>query len=69
MQAKEQILIAISVESIQREPYISPEGSFLKSAVIRGASQNPELSFEMKTGLLNLSKYTYVNTTARMYGS
>jgi hypothetical protein len=46
-------LIAISVKSIQQEPYISPHGGLFKSAVIEGASQNPEVSFEMKTGLLH----------------
>ncbi len=50
MVVKKRTLIAISVESIQREPYISSDGGFLKSAVITGVSQDPELSFEMKTG-------------------
>jgi hypothetical protein len=46
-------LIAIFVKSIQQEPYISPHGGLSKSAVIRGLSENSEISFELKTGLLN----------------
>ncbi len=53
MEPKKQTLIAISVESIQREPYISSDGNLLKSAVIMGISDEAEVSFEMKTGLLN----------------
>src|ERR1017187_9455687 len=52
MQANKQTLIAISVKSIQREPCISSDGRFLKSAVITGVSENPDVSFEIKTGLL-----------------
>ena len=53
MPSDKPILIAISVRSIQQKPYISPHGGFCKSAVIEGMSENPEVSFEMETGLLH----------------
>lgn len=53
MQTNRPTLIAVSVDRFQREPYISPQGGICKSAVIKGASQDPEVSFEMKTGPLS----------------
>ncbi len=45
-------LISISVKSIQQQPYISPHGGLVKSAVLEGVSQTPEVSFEMTTAPL-----------------
>src|SRR5690242_9895600 len=53
MQTNRPTLIAVSVDRFQREPYISPQGEFCKSAVIKGASQEPEVSFELKMGPLS----------------
>lgn len=46
-------LFVVSVESIQQEPCISSDGRFLKSAVIKGVSQDSEDSFEIRTGPLS----------------
>jgi hypothetical protein len=45
-------LVAISVKSIQREPYIV-NGRFAQSADIEGRSRDRNSRFSIKTGLLN----------------
>jgi hypothetical protein len=52
-EARRPTLIAISIKSIQIEPYIAPNFQFCKSATIEGESRNREFCFTMKTGLLN----------------
>jgi hypothetical protein len=46
------ILIALSIQSTKREPYITPHG-MARSAVVRGESTSQEHSFTFQTGLLN----------------
>jgi hypothetical protein len=46
-------LVAVSLESMSREPYIGPDGKLARSAVICGKSSTEELSFTFQTGLLN----------------
>lgn len=46
------ILIALSVQSTKREPYITPHG-MAQSAVIHGESYSREHTFTFQTGLLN----------------
>jgi len=50
---EDSVLIAVSVESISKQPYISPQGQLLKSALIKAKSHRRELNFELQTGLLN----------------
>jgi hypothetical protein len=50
---EESRLIAVSLISISREPYIMPNGMVAQSAVISGKSRTSELSFTFQTGLLN----------------
>src|ERR1039457_3307698 len=50
--SKSQTLVAISVESIQREPYVV-NGRHAQSAVIEGKSSDPNSHFSIRTGLLN----------------
>ncbi|MGD0932126.1 MAG: hypothetical protein ABR902_15870 [Candidatus Korobacteraceae bacterium] len=46
-------LVAVSLESTRREPYVGSDGRLLQSAVIRGESSTKELSFTLQTGLLS----------------
>jgi predicted nucleotide-binding protein len=46
-------LIAVSLVSLQDQPYIGPDGRVSQQATLLGESLNPELSFQFKTGLLN----------------
>ncbi|MFZ0912494.1 MAG: hypothetical protein WBQ76_11825 [Candidatus Korobacteraceae bacterium] len=46
-------LVAVSLESMSREPYIGPDGRLAQRAVICGESSTSDLSFTFQTGLLN----------------
>ena len=46
-------LVAVSLESMSREPCIGSDGRQAQSAVICGESSTSELSFTFQTGLLN----------------
>ncbi len=59
-------LIAVSVESIARQPYILPNGSLAQSAVIRGESENQDLNFSTQTGLLNSAQLECCNALDKM---
>jgi hypothetical protein len=47
------VLIALSIKSIQTEPYLGANGQMCKSANICGESKERDVSFNVKTGLLN----------------
>ena len=58
MQAMEEVplLIAVSLESMRRAPYLLPDMSMAQIAVIRGRSSASELSFACETGLLDAER-------------
>ena len=53
MESPKPVLIALSIKSIQTEPYLGPNGQMCKSANICGESKDRDVCFNVKTGLLN----------------
>lgn len=53
MESPKPVLIALSIKSIQTEPYLGPNGQMCKSANICGESKDRDVCFNIKTGLLN----------------
>jgi hypothetical protein len=53
MEPPEPILLAVSIESIQTEPYLGPDMRMAKSANICGESKDRDVCFNIKSGLLN----------------
>ncbi len=53
MESPKPVLIALSIKSIQTEPYLGANGQMCKSANICGESKERDVSFNVKTGLLN----------------
>ena len=49
-------LIAVSLVSLNSEPYLTPDRTLAQSAVILGESSTVELSFTFRTGLLNAER-------------
>lgn len=58
-------LIAISIESIQKAPYIGSDGRFAKTATVRGVSKQQDMCFTITTNLLSPEQIRVFELLAR----